>query len=121
MTTRETRRPAPDAAIVLGGLLALGVIVGVFIIVTTPIPDFAIFGAEFTATWQKLGAGLWSLAVLIAVGFFGHGILGMTQGSCPAPRGRSKSEREAVNAAIALGGLIAGVVVVGVFIRVFGS
>jgi hypothetical protein len=112
MTTRETRRPALDAAIVLGGLMALAVIVGVFTM---------IFGVEVGAIWQKLGAGLWVLAVLTAVGFFGHGILGMTQGSCPAPRGRSKSEREAVNAAIALGGLIAGAVIVGLFTTVFGS
>ena len=30
MTTRETRHPALDAAIVLGGLIAPAVIVGVF-------------------------------------------------------------------------------------------
>ena len=33
------------------------------------LPDFSIFGAEFTELWQKLLAGLWGIAILLAVVF----------------------------------------------------
>ena len=86
------------------------------------VPDFTIFGAEFTAIWQKLGAGLWGLAILIAVGFLGHGILGIAMNrNSGHPGSLRESKREALNAGVALGGLIALAVIVGVFITVFGS
>ena len=31
------------------------------------LPDFSIFGVEFTALWQKILAGLWGLAIVAAV------------------------------------------------------
>ena len=84
------------------------------------VPDFTIFGAEFTAIWQKLGAGLWGLAILIAVGFLGHGILGIAQNRGGHPGNLRESKKEALNAGIALGGLISLAVIVTVFITIFG-
>ena len=32
------------------------------------VPDFSVFGADFTSWWQKLLAGLWGLSIVIAAG-----------------------------------------------------
>ena len=85
------------------------------------VPDFAIFGAEYTAIWQKLAAGLWGLGILIAVGYLGHGILGIAQNRGGHPGNLRESKKEAMNAGIALGGLISLAVVVSVFITIFGQ
>lgn len=84
------------------------------------VPDFTIFGAQFTTIWQKLAAGLWGLGILIAVGYLGHGILGIAQNRGGHPGQLRESKKEAVNAGIALGGLISLAVIVGIFITVFG-
>jgi hypothetical protein len=84
------------------------------------VPDFTIFGAQFTTIWQKLAAGLWGLGILIAVGYLGHGILGIAQNRGGHPGQLRESKKEAVNAGIALGGLISLAVIVGIFITIFG-
>ena len=84
------------------------------------VPDFTIFGAQFTTIWQKLAAGLWGLGILIAVGYLGHGILGIAQNRGGHPEQLRESKKEAVNAGIALGGLISLAVIVGIFITIFG-
>ena len=84
-------------------------------------PDFTIFGTQFTAIWEKLAAGLWGLGILVAVGFLGHGILGIAMNRHGGhPSSLRESKREALNAGIALGGLIALAVIVSVFITIFG-
>jgi type IV secretion system pilin len=85
------------------------------------VPDFSIFGAEFTAIWQKLAAGLWGVAILVAVGYLGHGILGIAQNRGGHPGNLRESRKEALNAGIALGGLLALAVIVSVFIAIFGQ
>ena len=85
------------------------------------VPDFAIFGAEFTAIWQKLAAGLWGLAIIVAVGYLGHGILGIAQNRGGHPGNLRESRKEALNAGIALGGLLALAVIVSVFIAIFAQ
>lgn len=40
------------------------------------LPDFSIFGAEFTAWWQKLLGGIWAIALVLSVAFL---IIGLTQ------------------------------------------
>ncbi len=84
------------------------------------VPNFTIFGAQYTAIWQKLAAGLWGLAILIAVGYLGHGLLGIAQNRGGHPGQLRDSRREAVNAGVALGGLISLAVIVSVFIAIFG-
>ncbi len=85
------------------------------------VPDFSIFGAEFTAIWQKLAAGLWGVAILVAVGYLGHGILGIAQNRGGHPGNLRESRKEALNAGIALGGLLALAVIVSVFIAIFAQ
>lgn len=83
------------------------------------VPDFTVFGAKFTALWQKLAAGLWGIAILIAVGYLGHGILGIAQNKGGHPGQLRESRKEAVNAGVALGGLIALGTIVGIFLAIF--
>ncbi|OZB85874.1 MAG: hypothetical protein B7X41_14405 [Microbacterium sp. 14-71-5] len=45
------------------------------------VPDFSIFGTQFTQLWQKLVAGAWALGILIAVVYLGIGILEMGKAS----------------------------------------
>jgi len=84
-------------------------------------PDFTVFGADFTTIWSKLAAGLWGLAILVAIGYLAHGILGIAQNRGGHPGQLRESRKEAVNAGIALGGLIALSVIVSVFITVFST
>lgn len=83
------------------------------------IPNFTIFGAEYTAIWQKLAAGMWGLGILVAVGYLGHGILGIAQNRGGHPGSLRESKKEAMNAGIALGGLIALAAIVTIFITIF--
>jgi len=86
------------------------------------VPNFTIFGAQYTAIWEKLAAGLWGLAILVAIGYLGHGILGIATGSREGHPGQLRVARqEATRAGIALGGLIALAVIVSIFITIFGQ
>jgi hypothetical protein len=85
------------------------------------VPDFSVFGTEFTTIWQKLAAGLWAVAILVAIGYLAHGILGIAQNRGGHPGQLRESRREAVNAGIALGGLISLAVIVGMFITIFST
>ena len=86
------------------------------------VPDFTIFGAEFTSLWQKCFAGLWALFILIAIGYLAHGILGIAQNKQGGHPGQLReAKREAVQAGVALGGLMSLGVIVGVFINIFGG
>lgn len=86
------------------------------------LPDFAIFGAEFTTIWQKLAAGLWGLGLIIAVGYLAHGILGIASNRSGGHPGQLReSRKEFQNAGIAFGGLIALPVIVGAFLLIFGG
>ena len=40
------------------------------------LPNFTIFGAQFTELWQKLIAGMWAIAIVLTVVFL---IVGVTQ------------------------------------------
>ncbi len=84
------------------------------------VPDFGIFGTDFTTIWQRLAAGLWALAILVAIGYLAHGILAISQSKGGHPGALKESRREAQNAGIALGGLIALGAIVTAFITVFG-
>ena len=85
------------------------------------VPDFTVFGAEFTSIWNKIAGGLWALAILVAIGYLAHGILGIAQNRGGHPGQLRESRKEAVNAGIALGGLISLAVIVSVFISIFST
>ncbi|MGO1612463.1 pilin [Brevibacterium aurantiacum] len=77
------------------------------------VPDFSIFGAEFTELWQKLLAGVWGIALVIAVLFLIVGIVAMGKNSDSNPHEYKKGRTQAMWAGISLGGLAALAVIVG--------
>lgn len=85
------------------------------------LPNFTIFGIQFTQLWQKLLAGAWGLAIVFAIVYLVFAIASMataTAGSNPMEykTGRTK----AVWAGISLGLLAALGVIVGGILAVFG-
>lgn len=84
------------------------------------VPNFSIFGAQFTAAWQKIGAGLWGVAILIAIFYLGRGVLAIAT-SNDNPGSRRIGQHEAARGAMALGGLVGLAVIVGAVIAVFGG
>jgi hypothetical protein len=85
------------------------------------LPNFTVFGVQFTQLWQKLIAGMWGIAIVIAVVMVIIGIASMataTAGSNPMEYkvGRTK----AVWAGIALALLAALAVIVGGILSVVG-
>lgn len=84
------------------------------------IPDFSIFGAEFTQLWQKLFAGFWGLAIVIAIVFLIRGIVSMAQSSSSNPQAYKEGRTQALWAGISLGALVALGVIVGAIIAIFG-
>jgi hypothetical protein len=85
------------------------------------LPDFSIFGLEFTQLWQKIIAGLWALAILGAVIFVIIGVGNMAVATSGSNPGAYKDARnQAMWAGIALGVLAALAVIVGAILSVFG-
>lgn len=85
------------------------------------LPDFNIFGLEFTQLWQKILGGLWALAIIGAVIFVIIGVGNMavaTSGSNPAAYKDARTQ--AMWAGISLGVLAALAVIVGAILSVFG-
>lgn len=86
------------------------------------LPDFTIFGTEFTELWQKLLGGLWGLAIVLAVVFLIIGIVKMSSASSSGNPNEYKSARtQAMWAGISLGVLAALAVIVGAILAVFGG
>ena len=83
------------------------------------VPDFGFLGTDFTTIWHRLAAVLWAAAILIAIGYLAHGILAIAQSKGGHPSALKESRKEALNAGIALGGLIALGAIVSAFIVVF--
>lgn len=84
-------------------------------------PDFSVFGAEFTAWWQILFAGLWAAAIIIALAYCLVAILRMrraTANNVPGQADEAKSS--AMWAGAAAGGLIGFGVIVGALFAIFG-
>ena len=85
------------------------------------IPDFSIFGAQFNQLWQKLIAGLWAVAIVIAIVYLIAGLLEMgkatqTGNGQEHAIGRAKAGW----AALSLGALAALSVIVGAVLAIFG-
>ena len=71
------------------------------------IPDFTIFGAEFTNIWQKLSAGLWGLAIIAAIVFLIMGLFKLGSSGETNPQGVAEAKKQIIRSAVALGGLVA--------------
>lgn len=86
------------------------------------VPDFSIFGAEFTAWWQKLFVGLWAALIIAAGASLLIAILHMrkaTSNNIPGQADEAKSH--AVWAGGALGLLAGFGVVAGAIFTVAGG
>lgn len=85
------------------------------------LPDFDVFGTEFTELWQKLIAGLWGLGIILAVVFLIIGIVKMASASTGGNPNEYKTARnQAMWSGISLGVLAALAVIVGAILAIFG-
>lgn len=85
------------------------------------LPNFSIFGVEFTQLWQKILAGVWGLAIIAAILFLVVGVGQMAAASTGAnPSAYKDARNQAMWAAIALGVLAALSVIVGAILAFFG-
>lgn len=85
------------------------------------VPDFTIFGADFTALWQKLLAGAWALAIVVAVVYVILGVVQMASASgSQNPGAHAEGRKKAGTAFIALCILAALAVLVGAVFAFFG-
>jgi len=85
------------------------------------LPDFSVFGLEFTQLWQKILGGLWALAIIAAVIFVIIGVANMAMATSGSNPGAYKDARnQAMWAGISLGVLAALAVIVGAILSVFG-
>jgi hypothetical protein len=84
------------------------------------VPNFTIFGTQFTQLWQKLIAGLWGLAIIVAVVYLilGVGSMAAASGVNANPMAHAEGRRKAIGAAIAIGVLAALGVIVGAILNI---
>lgn len=76
------------------------------------IPDFSVFGAEFTQWWEKLFGALWAIAIIVALVYLLLGVVTMAQ-SGDNPHDYSQGRGRAIKALVAVVILAAFGVVVG--------
>lgn len=85
------------------------------------LPDFSIFGAEFTELWQKLLGGIWGIAIVLAIAFL---IISVTRMAGASSGGNPNDYKQARSGAmwsgISLGALAALAVIVGGILAIFG-
>lgn len=85
------------------------------------LPNFSIFGAEFTLLWQKLVAGVWAVGIILAVVFLVVGVTQMAGASSSGnPAAYKDARTQAMWAGISLGVLAALSVIVGAILALFG-
>ena len=85
------------------------------------LPDFSIFGVEFTALWQKLVAGIWAVGIILAIVFIAIGVTQMAGASSSGnPAAYKDARTQAMWAGISLGVLAALSVIVGAILALFG-
>jgi hypothetical protein len=84
------------------------------------LPNFALFGAQFTELWQKLIAAAWGIGIVLTIVFL---IVGVTQMASASNGGNPLEYKTARNqamwAGISLGVLAALAVIVGGILAVF--
>lgn len=83
------------------------------------IPNFSVFGAEFTEWWQKLFGGLWAIAIIIAIVFLLQGVVTMASAS-DNPHDYAQGRGKAIKALIAVVILVGFGVIVAAIINVVG-
>ena len=71
------------------------------------IPDFTIFGVEFTNIWQKLFAGLWGLAIIAAIVYLIMGLFKLGANGETNPQAVAEAKKQIIRSSVSLGGLVA--------------
>jgi hypothetical protein len=85
------------------------------------VPDFGVFGVEFTELWQKLIAAIWGICIVIGVVVLLLGITRMASASNSQNPNEYRLARLRVAwAALSLGLLAAISVIVGAILALFG-
>lgn len=85
------------------------------------LPDFGVFGTEFTELWQKLVGGVWALGIVASIVFLIFGIVAMGAASTAGNPVEYKLGRlRAVRGAIALACLAGLAVIVGAILAIVG-
>ena len=85
------------------------------------LPDFSVFGAEFTTWWQKLFVALWAIAIIVAAAYLIWSILSLrraTNNNVPGQADEAKTQ--AIWAGSALGALVGFGTIIGAVIAVAG-
>ncbi|WP_251054632.1 hypothetical protein [Microbacterium sp. ISL-59] len=85
------------------------------------LPDFSIFGVQFTALWQKVLAGIWGLALVFSVGYLIWGIVQMGKSDDGNPNAYKQGRKAAMAAGIALACLAGLTVIVGAILFIVGG
>lgn len=83
------------------------------------IPDFTIFGAEFTQLWQKLLGGVWGIAIVVVIVFLIMGFVKIAQNGETNPQAVAEGKKQVLWSFIGLGCLVALAVIVGAVIAIF--
>lgn len=83
------------------------------------LPDFTIFGAEFTELWQKILAGIWGIAIIVSIVFLIMGILSMSAAG-DNPQAHKEARKRALMGGVGLAGLAALAVIVGAVLAFVG-
>lgn len=83
------------------------------------VPNFSVFGAEFTEWWQKLFGAVWAIAIVIALVYLVLGIVAMAQ-SGDNPHDYAQGRGRAVKALVAVVILAGFGVAVGAIFAVAG-
>ncbi|MBG0718735.1 hypothetical protein G3N18_11795 [Microbacterium sp. 2C] len=83
------------------------------------IPDFTIFGAEFTQLWQKLLGGVWGIAIVVVIVFLIMGFVKIAQNGETNPQAVAEGKKQVLWSGIGLGCLVALAVIVGAIIAIF--
>lgn len=81
------------------------------------LPNFEVFGTEFTQLWEKLLGAAWAIALLVAIVFLIRGIATMAA-SKENPQAYSSGKSNVIWAVIAIAALAALPVIVGAILAV---
>lgn len=66
------------------------------------VPNFTVFGASFTAWWQKLFAAAWAIGIVVAGFYLIVGLVAMAKADANNPHAHAEGKKKAAGAGIGL-------------------
>lgn len=82
------------------------------------VPDFTIFGSEFTELWQKVFAAAWAVALIFSLFMLLKNVAVMAGADEDNPQKHKKASKAALVSGIVFGALVAFAVIVGVILAI---